>query len=442
MPSTLSWTKYSPLEDETTILDPLAFDYFAQLLGNVVLPSFTTRTSRARYYSMVCYGIYISNHYLKKKGKHYYEKDVLESFKLFERYWARALVEHYQGKLQERDGNERDFRGKRGAVKAYYNHPDSLHYHFLTRQLELGGLGAYRTSLEDLELIKEDLSLTHKGMNLAVTFVNPAIYDKLVLRAMNEERIIKKDGKGSLVSFGYHGSLDGTVNEGSASHFLQSHQDEVTLLKEYILDHPKNRASITLIFENQHAGNAMNIVEQIAMQHPTTGEGKKVVLGFNTILAFEELAIILNRIWCAMIRTAEEHLGRVAIAEAINGCSEYLNILSEGQYIPRVIRQKDYLSIADSLHGTSFAALLNRFSNLTENQYGLFLKELINYHTSVMKRRNSGPWMILDADNIIVMAGYDYPKKTEKLEFLHGYKISNIQTLIKDTGWTSGDQVY
>lgn len=51
MTSTLSWTKYSPLEDETTILDPLAFDYFAQVLGNVVLPSFTTRTSRARYYS-------------------------------------------------------------------------------------------------------------------------------------------------------------------------------------------------------------------------------------------------------------------------------------------------------------------------------------------------------------------------------------------------------
>ena len=56
----LSWTKYAPLENESSVTDPLAFDYFAQLLGNIVLPSFTTRTSRARYYSMVCYGIYIS----------------------------------------------------------------------------------------------------------------------------------------------------------------------------------------------------------------------------------------------------------------------------------------------------------------------------------------------------------------------------------------------
>jgi hypothetical protein len=251
MPPTLSWTKYSPLEDETTILDPLAFDYFAQLLGNVVLPSFTTRTSRARYYSMVCYGIYISNQYLKKKGKHCYEKDVLEAFKLYERFWARAVVENYQGKLQERDGNERDFRGKRGAVKAYYDNPESLNYHFLARQLKLGGLGAYRSSLEDLELIKEDLSLTHKGMNLAGNFVNPNIYDKLVLPTMNEERIIKKEGKGSLASFGFHGSLDGTVNEASVTYFIQSHQNEITLLKEYILDNPKNSAAITYIFENQ-----------------------------------------------------------------------------------------------------------------------------------------------------------------------------------------------
>jgi hypothetical protein len=442
MPSTLAWTKYSPLEDETSILDPLAFDYFAQLLGNVVLPSFTTRTSRARYYSMVCYGIYISNQYLKKKSKSSREKDVLEAFKLYERFWARAVVENYHGNLQERDGKERNFRGKRGAVKAFYDDPESLHYHFLTRQLELGGLGAYRTSLEDLELIKEDLTLTHKGMNLASNFVNPNIYDKLILRAMNEEKIIKKEGKGSLASFGFHASLDGTINEASSPHFLQYHQDEITLLKEYILDHPKNKVAITYIFEHQHADNAMSIVEQISKQKPITDEGKNAVLGYKTILAFEELAIMINRIWCAMIRTAEEHLGRVTIDEAIMGCSEYLKILSEELYIPCLLGQRGYMELANSLHGAAFAGMLDRFVNLTKNQYGSFLIELVNYHTNVMKRRNSGPWMILDGSSMIVTAGYDYPKKTENQQFLHGYKISNIKTLITDTGWIPSDKVY
>jgi hypothetical protein len=138
-----------------------------------------------------------------------------------------------------------------------------------------------------LQLIKEDLSLTHKGRKLAENFVNTKIYDKLVLCAMNEER------EGLARFFGFHASLDGTMNDD----FLLSHQDEITLLKEYILDHPKNNAVITYIYENSHAGNAMNIVEQISLQSAQSYVGKKVILGFKTILAFEELAIIEDTEW-------------------------------------------------------------------------------------------------------------------------------------------------
>ena len=440
MTSTLSWTKYGPLEDETAILDPLALDYFAQLLGNIVLPSFTTRTSRARYYSMVCYGIYISNRYLKDKGKIYYEKDVLEAFKLYERYWARAVVEYYAGELYERDGKERDFRGKRGALRAYNNKSVSLHYHFLTRQLELGGLGAYRSSLEDLELIKEDLSLTHKGLKLAEHFVESSIYDKLVLCAMNEERIVMKEGKGSLRSFGFHGLLDGSTNEDFYK--IPGHQKEINLLKEYILDNPKNNAAITYIYQNHNAGNSIDIVEQISLQKAESDIGKHVVLGFKTILAFEELAIIMNRIWCATIRSAEEYLGKLTIENAVAGCKEYLETLSQGHYIKCFLEESEYREIVSSYHGRSFDILLDEFQNFKEENYGDFLISLIKYHTSVMKRRNSGPWIILDGKDIIVTTGYDYPKKSEKLKFLHGYKISNILMLIKDTRWVPGDKIY
>lgn len=440
MKSTLSWTKYGPLEDEATILDPLAFDYFAQLLGNIVLPSFTTRTSRARYYSMVCYGIYISNRYLQEKGKICYEKDVLEAFKLYERYWARAVVEYYAGELYERDGQERDFRGKRGALRAYNDKIVSLNYRFLTRQLELGALGAYRSSLEDLELIKNDLSLTHKGIKLKEHFVKSSIYDKLVLRAMNEERIVTKEGKGSLTSFGFHGLLDGSTNEDFFQ--LPEHQKEISLLKEYILDNQKNNAAITYIYQNSEAGNSMDIVEQISLQKAASDIGKRVVLAFSTILAFEKLAITINRIWCAIIRSADEYLGKLTIEQAIAGSREYLEILSQGNYIRRLLKESEYMKLVNSYHGASFAMLLNEFQNLAEAQYGDFLISLVKYHTSVMKKRNSSPWIILDGKDIIVTTGYDYPKKSEKLKFLHGYKISNILMLIKDTGWVPGDKIY
>jgi len=427
MESTLAWTKYGTLEDETTLLDPLAFDYFAQLLGNVVLPSFTTRTSRARYYSMVCYGLYISEQYLQRKGNICYEKEILEAFKLYERYWARAVVEHYGGNLYERDGREREFRGKRGALRAYQEENQSLNYRFLTRQLELGGLGAYRSSLEDLELIKEDLRLTHKGRTLAENFVNMSIYDKLVLRAMKEEKIVPKEGKGSLASFGFHAMLDGTISEEVAKYFVPYHQEEIRLLKEYILEHPRNNTALTYIYQNRSAGNALEIVEQIARQNPRTDRGKQVVLGFRTILAFEELAIILNRIWCAIIRTAEEHLGKITVEQAVAGCREYLDQLSSSNSISMLLNQREYRKIVDSYHGLAFASLLNSFQTLTEPAYGAFLLEMTRY---------------LDGNEIIVTTGYDYPTKTEKLEFLHGYKISNMLTLMEDTGWEPGAEVY
>ncbi|MFS1516409.1 hypothetical protein V1503_07855 [Bacillus sp. SCS-151] len=443
MTSTLSWTKFGPLEEETTILDPLAFNYFAQVLGNVILPSFTTRTSRARYYSMVCYGIYISNLHLKKKDKINYEKDVLNAFKLYERFWARAIVEHYKGKLSEGDGKERDFRGKRPAISSYKDNTFSLHYPFLTRQLELGGLGAYRTSLEDLELIKEDLSLTHKGLKLAENFVNTSRYDKLVLQAMNKEKIVFKEGNATIKSFGFHGSLDATTNEAIAKKFVPSHQDEIILLKEYILDHPKNAAAVTFIYENQSAGKAIDVIVQISNKLAQTEQGTKVIDGFKTVLAFEQLVIIINRIWCAIIRTAEEHLGTINVTQAVSGCRDYLDILtSEGQYIKHFLEQKEYMIIANSLHGSSFAVLLNSFQKMSYDRYCDFLIELIKYHASVMKRRNSGPWIILDGNDIVVTTGYDYPKKTEKLPFLHSFKIPNILTLIKDTGWVPSDKVY
>ena len=163
----LSWTQYSPLENGNSLMDPLAFDYFAQQLGNEILPSFTTRTERARYYTVVLYGLYLAQKYLKETGDGVvHEKDILEYFKKYERLWAKAVVCSYDI-IQERDEHETGLRGKRGAIAN--REKKSLDYQFLTRQLELGGLGAYRSSLEDLGLLNENLKLTQKGLRIIET---------------------------------------------------------------------------------------------------------------------------------------------------------------------------------------------------------------------------------------------------------------------------------
>ncbi len=435
----LAWTKYSPLENESSLQDPLAFDYFAQILGNVVLPSFTTRTSRARYYSMVCYGIYISKKYLSLQGKPFFDKDILEIFKLYEKYWARAVVESYDGKLFERDGKELDFRGKRGALKARSDGMTSLgnDFKFLTRQLELGGLGAYRTSLEDLGLIDYSLNLTHKGEKLAELFVDRHIYDKLVLKAINEQKVIQKEGMGSLKSFGYHTCLDGFESNDNY------HIDEREQLSQYILDNPKNYSAIKNIYKcyDYENNNTMKTIGNIINVNSSSEEETKVIEGFNTIFTFEIIAVILNRLWCAIIKAAEERYGTISIAECAASCKELLDNIFLDKILNQLVTKANYNTILGSLHGQSFYNVVSKYTKQENISYENFLIDLIRYHNNIMEKRSSGAWVVMDGMNIVVLSGYDYPKKTEGLLYLHNYKIPNIIMLIKDTGWKPNDEI-
>ena len=128
----------------------------------------------ARYYSVVCYGLMICEKAIEKYGYSMNDKTVSRLYELYEKYWAYAVVISYEGNIKERDDNEKELRGKRGAIKAVSNGLKTLgdSYRLLSRQLELGGLGAYRSSLEKFGLIKSSsLSLTMRGHELAESFM-------------------------------------------------------------------------------------------------------------------------------------------------------------------------------------------------------------------------------------------------------------------------------
>lgn len=439
--TTVSWTMYSPLDDDTSVLDPLGFDYFAQLLGNIILPSFTSRTGRARYYSMVAYGIYICREYLRSTGSITREKDLLDAFKLYEKYWARAVVEYYGNTtgLAERDGKERELRGKRGAIKAYNEGIKTLDFNLLSHQLELGALGAYRSSMEALELLKPDLSLTHKGLELAQSFVDTKRYDKMVIHAIRDRKIIFQEGNQTLNSLGEHTCLDASYRDVASWLYTEKHYKENELLKSLILDNPQNVVAITFIYNHKDVEvplkNPMKLVDAIASSTPITEIGANVINVFKTIQAFEYLAIAINNIWCSVIRNAQNNMGRLTIQEAVHGAKAYLDELVIEKYIPNMLMQTAYRNIKDSLHGISFSIFLQDFQNIEEKDYESFIIGLVKYHSSVMHRRNSGLWMLLDGTDIIVRSGYDYPRKTENATFLHGYKITNIINMIEDTEW-------
>ena len=64
----LFWT--APVSDtgEMTTEDPLGLDYVAQQVGLLLLPTLTTRSTRAQAYAMVLYGLSLAERAVERYG--------------------------------------------------------------------------------------------------------------------------------------------------------------------------------------------------------------------------------------------------------------------------------------------------------------------------------------------------------------------------------------
>ena len=422
----ISWTKYSTLED-VSVSDPLAFDYFARVLGNEALTHFTTRTSRARYYSMVCYGIYICEQFLMEQGMAVTEKNILQAFVMYEKYWAYSVATYYGGDLS---GRERGLRGKKGAVAAFANKKiialDSR-YKLLSRQLELGGMGAYRSSLEGLGLIYDTtLRLTQQGRQLAKCFIKNSSYDKLILKALKQKKLILKNGRATVRSFGYHARLDG-FNDSDETY----HNEEQELLREYILNNEKTYMPAGLIYFLQ-SENSIETIKNICGHKSGHDQQKQVVSTYRTILAFEELAILLNDILCSVIELAYGNAGQTTILDCANNCKVLIGDAA-GEKIRNLMSSEKYSVIRNSFHGMDFDTFLKKQADNMDYEH--FIIDLIHYHANIMIRRRTGEWMYIEGSKVKVNNGYDYTTKSKGKSYLHDFKIPNIQTIIDDTGW-------
>lgn len=144
----------APVQDsEFTAEDPLALDYIAQQVGLILLPTLTTRSSRAQAYAMVLYGLHLA----QRAIEHYELEDTDEMrrtlFERWERFWALATLEYRDGRLDRSDSDA--MRGVRGAVRTWFagDKPLPRDYQLISRQLELGSLGAYLAPLRASSLV-------------------------------------------------------------------------------------------------------------------------------------------------------------------------------------------------------------------------------------------------------------------------------------------------
>jgi hypothetical protein len=147
------WT--APVSDgsELATEDPLALDYVAQQVGLLLLPTLTTRSTRAQAYAMVVYGLALAERAIAYYGYAATDEVRRELFERWERFWALATFEHRSGQLPRGDWDT--MRGVRGARAAWRpgNGPLPLDFQLMSRQQELGNLGAYLAPLRRSGLV-------------------------------------------------------------------------------------------------------------------------------------------------------------------------------------------------------------------------------------------------------------------------------------------------
>jgi hypothetical protein len=165
--TTLHWSIPRLPTGDFTPEDPLAIDYIGQQVGNWLWPGFTSRTSRAGYYLMVCYGLRKVDELLRRHGLARSDENRRQWFGRFERLWAMAICQHYGGRVPSWES----IRGLRGVTRTWNQHRSGrlpLEYKLISRQLELAGLGAYLSSLRAHGLVSADsLKPTPIGAALA-----------------------------------------------------------------------------------------------------------------------------------------------------------------------------------------------------------------------------------------------------------------------------------
>jgi hypothetical protein len=147
------WTAPVAADGDFSPEDPLALDYIGQQVGNVLLPTLTTRTTRAQSYAVVLFGLHLAEQVRAELGLPADDSARGDLFERWERFWCLAVLESRGGPLPR--GDRDAMRGIQGATKAWFagDAPLPLDFALISRQSELGSLGAYLSSLRLLGLV-------------------------------------------------------------------------------------------------------------------------------------------------------------------------------------------------------------------------------------------------------------------------------------------------
>ena len=435
-PSFLAWSAPFTQDGDFTPQDPLAVDYLNQQVGNWLFPGFTTRSSRAQYYAVVLYGLRLAEEAIAEYGEPNDDATRVALFERWERLWALSVLESHGGQLGR--GHPDAMRGIRGAKRAWRpgKGPLPLDYPLISRQQELGGLGAYLTSLRTYKLVVHgDYRLTPLADPIVDAFwsedrgtgrVSPLHQLALAALDRNRDTIPRKQGRASLSGLGRRARLSALVERERTQ---QQHRLYTRLFDEAPDD---TTLAISRLVEDAYA-NDITDTEQLLLHalDSTRDDRLTELLQFalayghaarDTLATFNRIyETVLSRGWVAKIDDV--------VAEAL--ATEHLQTwkTSAATFLDAPL-QAQFRNLP--VHARGFADLLHEVRTTPDNPTAL-LQALLRYHDRVQIDRRTGPGWLRHESGHLVADVTRYTGHRGEASFPN-LKMGVVRQLLRDCG--------
>lgn len=433
----LFWTALVADESEMNSEDPLGLDYIAQQVGLQLLPTLTTRSTRAQAFATVLYGLHLAELACDRYGSPRTDESRRLLFERWERFWALATLEYRGGEVARGDGDA--MRGIRGAKRAWRPGDGRLPLDFqlISRQQELGNLGAYLVPLRRSGLVLDGgvrptpaaCELIDGYWDEVGTNTHVGRYEDYALSALDPSRgqLERKHGNLTLAKVGHRSRLLSLTE--------QRREDQQRRLYGALLERARDPSTfaVTELVEYATKSGVLDPREILSAALDRRFGTAWLPLGdlLRTCRAYGDfmraMTATFDRIYDAIDR-------RGWVADRSQVMADALTADQHTELADAARELLDAPGIVDirrlPMHG---AACLRLADDLTRADAATSLELVLAYHARVQRDRSRRAGWIRNEGNNLVLAVTSYTARPANARFPR-YKLDVVRSLLTDVG--------
>jgi hypothetical protein len=432
----LCWVAPVAEHSELATEDPLALDYIAQQVGLFLLPALTTRSSRAQAFAMVLYGLALAERAISQYGEPATDESRRILFERWERFWALATMEFRGGELPRGDGDA--MRGVRGASAAWRAGSGALPLDFplISRQQELGNLGAYLSPLRRAGLVIDGtLRPSPAGLDIVDGFWDEAEnkhrgrYEEYALLALDRNRT-KIERTNANLTLGRVGKASRMSSLVARSRTAQQRR-----LYEALFEHARDSSTLAVSSLVEAATKAGVAAPRDLLDGAISGRFGAIDASLRELLAtalrfgdvMQALLEAFDRVYASLHRAGWTAPAMKVVSEALDA-ETVSSVRAACQGLLAAPRVSDLRGLP--MHG---GACMRLVEELAMADGATALHSLLGYHAAVQRERRRGDGWIRAEAGKLMLAVTSYTARPDSTRF-PGFKLDTARSLLVDTG--------